>query len=267
MGGPEADPGFPIDARALPSLRDEPCRYPDARPLGERTPFLYAGGRVRPLRDGEEPAALLWEMGAAGVSERIAVVAVGSNAYPRQLLDKFSARPVSDDSVPTLRCRVKNLAIGYAAALSSKGYVPATLRHQPGAICQTWLQLLSAEQLTVIAETEGRSYRLVRLPGVEVQGLVGLTAAFGWAHSWLLDPGAGPLDLDTLDQGALLRRALAGVESPADWDGCRLGPSSREYVKRWLKARARANDLPSAWEPIDRMRTGFSAALSSGEWI
>lgn len=264
MGGPTPGPDFPLDAGQLPSLQDEPCRYPDARPLSEQRPYLYAAGRVRPLGEREGPAAALAVLGE-GTEQRIPVLAVGSNASPRQLLDKFREQPVSDDSLPTLACRVRNVAIGYAAILSRNGYVPATLRHAPGAVCETWVQLLTGEQLRVIARTEGPAYRLVRVPDVEMVSTGAPTHAYGWAHEQRLTLGSGPVDLAEVEQADLLSRALHEVHTEVDWaafwDGCRLPEGAVMPVREWLAGRAIENSLPSAWQVIDRQAADFVEAL------
>lgn len=252
------------DARAMPSLVDRPCEYPDARAPGSRGPYVYAGGWALRLGAEESPEAVLRALGAAPLSERVPVLAVGSNAYPRQLLDKFGERPPGEDAVPTLRAAVPGLAICYAAALSGKGYVPATVRAAPGAVCATWLQWLTAWQLRAIARTEGQAYRLVSVPGAEV-GVMGWRGrALAWAHGRLLDLGEGPVGLEAVSQAALLGGGLAAVAGEAAWDGCRLPGGLEEAVRGHFRGAARANDLPAGWVEIERDGWDFTAALGGG---
>ncbi len=251
-----------LDAGLLPSLRERPCAYPDARPPDRRAPYVYAGGRAHILGDGESPHALLRSLGGAPLAARIPVLAVGSNAYPRQLLDKFATAPPADDSVPTLRCRVPQAAIAYAGALSRWGYIPATLCARPGASCETWLQWLTVEQLTRISSTEGQAYRLVAAPDVvaPAMGARSMTA-LGWAHESLLDLGGGPIGLAEMSQRTLLDRVLRGVDAGAAWDGCALPAAAIGPLRRWLRERGAANPLPPSWCIVERDAAAFTAYL------
>ncbi|HJN91667.1 MAG TPA: hypothetical protein QGF05_02935, partial [Dehalococcoidia bacterium] len=133
----------PTPASGYPSLHDEPCRYPDPRPAVERRPYLYRHGRIYAVQPHYEEASSLAAvpvdlgqsivplsealdlLDAAPLSQRIPLLAVGSNAYPRQLLDKFEAEPVDDDSVVVLGCTLRDVGIAYCASLSlANGYVP-----------------------------------------------------------------------------------------------------------------------------------------------
>ena len=155
----------PIDVRAeLPSLADQPERYPDARPAGERRPFLYAAGEAWALDEDESGAAIAgWLRGRRariGISDRVAVLAVGSNAYPRQLADKFEAADADDQGIVVVRARARGLGIAFCPVLARKGYVPATLAQREGAELETWLQWLTPDQLEIISASEGPRYSL-----------------------------------------------------------------------------------------------------------
>ena len=212
-------PVDPTDVRtAYPSLRDRPCEYPDARPARERWPFLYHRSMAYPLapdanlpvtlpdlalrteRGVETLAAWLQVAGATPLEERIPVLAVGSNVYPRQLADKFLLHPVADDSVITLPCRIRGLRVVYAAALSiNNGYVPVTVQHAPTAETATWIQWLTADQLGAISATEGRRYALVECSGdgLTVPGLRERPSTlYAWRHDAVLDLGDGPIGYD-----------------------------------------------------------------------
>ena len=249
-----------LDAGLLPSLRERPCAYPDARPPDQRAPYVYAAGRVHVLGEGERPDGPLRSLSGAPISARIPVLAVGSNAYPRQLLDKFAAARLADDSVPTLRCRAPHVAIAYAGALSRWRYIPATLRARPGASCDTWLQWLTVEQLTLISSTEGRAYRLVATPDVVAPAMGGRPmTALGWAHESLLDLGGGPIGLAEIGQRALLDRVLRGVDAGAAWDGCALPAAAIGPLRGWLRERSAANPLPPSWRRVARDPAAFAA--------
>lgn len=117
---------------------------------------------------------------AEDISQRIAVVAAGSNSSPRQLKRKFRGLE-HDEPVPVLRARLHDYAVVYAALISSYGAVPATNHHVPGAAANVFLTLLTRDQFRRMNLTEdvGNAYALaslrrgsVRLAGAAVPGLV-----------------------------------------------------------------------------------------------
>ena len=145
---------LPIDvAMEYPSLIDVLCRYPDARPAGSRRPSVYHRGMLyalhtdrpgpEPLVDtGEEEIGLskwLSSMHAAPLAQRVPVIALGSNAYPRQLRDKLLHAPVEDDTIPILAGTLRDARTAYCAGLSGPGYVPVTLEHAPGHTLHAWV--------------------------------------------------------------------------------------------------------------------------------
>ena len=143
-------PGF---VRTWPSLTDLPALYPDARNRQNRGPLLYQAGRVWPLT---RPLDL---------SGRLALLAVGSNSYPRQLLDKFADDPAYPETdlqgVPITASLVFGYDVAYCPVRSRKGYIPVTLAQRPGAVGLVWLQWLTEQQLDLISQTEGSRYALV----------------------------------------------------------------------------------------------------------
>ena len=139
----------PSLVRAWPRLADVPALYPDARNRPNRGPFLYRAGKSWPLRSQPD------------TSGRIPVLAVGSNGYPRQLHDKLSGTPADLQGVPTIPTILRDFDVAYCPIRSRKGYIPVTLAARPGAICLTWLQWLTPEQLNIISATEGSRYALV----------------------------------------------------------------------------------------------------------
>lgn len=234
-----------IDVRAeLPSLADAPERYPDARPPDRRSPFLYADGSAWTLGEGESGAAIAgWLRGRRariGISDRIAVLAVGSNAYPRQLADKFEGTDADDQGVAVVRAELRDLGIAHCPVLGSKGYVPVTLAARPGAELAAWLQWLTPDQLQIISGTEGARYRLVG--GEGLADLVRLhprlprpeRVCAWWFEHLLLEDGE-PVWLDPGDAGQQARLIASAGGSP---------PSA-------------ANDLPPGWEEIDRSQPEF----------
>ena len=135
--------------RTWPSLANLPALYPDARNRPNRGPFLYRAGKSWPM----------WSR--PDTSGRIPLLAVGSNGYPRQLQDKLAGTPADLQGVPTIPTILHDFDVAYCPIRSRKGYVPVTLAARPGAICLTWLQWLTPEQLNIISATEGSRYALV----------------------------------------------------------------------------------------------------------
>lgn len=296
----------------LPSLRDEPCRYPDARAPEERQAYVYRDGLLYALdvaeeaREGQQsgkrlrspaetpvltaagPLALsawLEESGSAPLERRIATLAVGSNAYPRQLADKFREHPVEDDSVVVMACRVRDLEVVFCASLSRRnGYIPVSVRPHPGTVAQTWLQWLTAEQMQVISATEGPRYGLVEVgDGGEAVTLVGaearLARVYAWQHDAVLDLGDGPIRLDEAGSGGgaeggegvamsesevlhdAVARYLRSSGESLTWDGCSVPAERRAALQEFLGGQVAANTMLPHWWLVDRSQAGFAEAL------
>ncbi|MYE06379.1 MAG: hypothetical protein F4Y04_04025 [Chloroflexi bacterium] len=139
----------PSHVATWPSLAEVPSLYPDARNRDNRGPFLYRAGKAWPLRSH------------ADTTQRIAVLAVGSNAYPRQLSDKLAGTPADLQGIPTVPAILRDLDVAYCPLRSARGYVPVTLASRPGAVSLSWLQWLTLDQLNIISATEGSRYALV----------------------------------------------------------------------------------------------------------
>lgn len=135
--------------RSWPSLAELPSLYPDARNRVNRGPLVYRAGQTRPLR------------GRPDTRGRVALLAVGSNGYPRQLADKLAGSAADLQGVPLLPTILHGFDVAWCPVTSRKGYVPVTLAERPGAVCLTWLQWLTPEQLQIISQTEGPRYELV----------------------------------------------------------------------------------------------------------
>ena len=244
------DPAMDVRA-ALPSLADRPERYPDARPAAERRPFLYAAGEAWTLDEDESGAAVAgWLRGRRariGIADRVAVLAVGSNAYPRQLADKFEGTDADDQGIAVVRASARGLGIAFCPLLARKGYVPVTLAERPDAQLSTWLQWLTPDQLQIISASEGGRYSLVggeplaariqlhpRLPHPE--------RAYAWWFASVLAEAEGgdPVWLDPSD-GDQQARLIAAASSP-------LNPSRRQSP-------------PAGWDVVDRGAEEYWEAL------
>jgi hypothetical protein len=296
----------PIEASAYPSLREHACLYPDGRPAAERRPYLYRAGKVYGLQPHSEQAPTLDAVAveldtgnvplgealdgfeAAPLARRVPVLAVGSNGYPRQLLDKFSVAALGDDSVVVLGCTLRDASIGYCASLSVRnGYVPVTLVHEPGATTHSWLQWLTPAQLRLIAETEGTRYSLVecgrRADGSAAVAIHGVSAVPQLVYGWVFDarlqlageaiarfagnPPQGYVgDPAGVEQEAILQdvveRTLQAQGGALTWDGCTLPSEWRMAVRDFLIDQGDPNTIPAHWEVVDRGHEGFAEALA-----
>lgn len=132
-----------------PSLVDVPALYPDARNRDNRGPLFYRAGKTWPLSSQPETAG------------RVPLLAVGSNAYPRQLWDKLAGTAADRQGIPLLPVIMCDVDVAFCPIRSRKGYIPVTLAERPGAVCLTWLQWLTPEQLNLVSATEGVRYSLV----------------------------------------------------------------------------------------------------------
>jgi hypothetical protein len=139
----------PSHVATWPSLAQLPALYPDGRNRDNRGPFLYCAGKTWPLRSHPR------------TDGRIPILAVGSNGYPRQLHDKLAGTSADLQGIPTIPTIIRDLDVAYCPVRSRKGYIPVTLAERPGAVCLTWLQWLTPQQLNIISATEGSRYSLV----------------------------------------------------------------------------------------------------------
>lgn len=120
------------------------------------------------------------------LSERLAVLAYGSNAAPEALGHKLaiSAEPVL--VVPVL---LRDFDVVYSAHISPYGAVPATLQRSPGTVARVHLAYMTNGQLTLIAATEP-NYEPAVLDGIGCQLEGGETisgpSAFVSRHGCLL---------------------------------------------------------------------------------
>lgn len=254
------DPAMDVRA-ALPSLADRPERYPDARPAAERRPFLYAAGEAWTLDEDESGAAIAgWLRGRRariGLSDRVAVLAVGSNAYPRQLADKFEDADADDQGIAVVRTRVRGLGTAFCPLLARKGYVPATLAERADAQLDTWLQWLTPDQLQIISASEGGRYSLVG--GEPLAARIQLHPLLPHperVYAWWFDSvlaeseDGGPVWLDPSDEDQQTR-LIAAASQPSIPSLPQSPPTSWEVVDRGAE---------EYWEALlDRPRYGHSA--------
>jgi hypothetical protein len=98
-----------------------------------------------------------------------AVLAVGSNQSPEQLLRKFPGSGWG--AIPVIRARLSDFDIVYSPHVSSYGSIPATLFPSPGTTVTLFVNWLTPAQETHMHETEVATgnYHFGRLDGIEVQ--------------------------------------------------------------------------------------------------
>jgi hypothetical protein len=124
--------------------------YPFAPPEDS---YVLDGREPRPVRDGDL------------ANDRHPVLAYGSNSSTRALLRKFAG----DLNLPVLKGELAGFDVVYSSHLSAYGSVPVTLHQAPGTRIQTFVTLVTDEQLVRLAETEF-NYAIHRLDGCRFSG-------------------------------------------------------------------------------------------------
>ena len=99
------------------------------------------------------------------VSERHAVLAVGSNASPGQLRHKFGTQ-FRQSIVPMTLAVAHGIVPGVSAHVSKAGYVPVTPVSEPGSASQLFVLWLPDNELQVLDRTEP-NYNRILLGGIQ----------------------------------------------------------------------------------------------------
>ena len=180
--------------------------------------------------------------GAVLTADRIASVAVGSNASPAQMARKFAAQGVSG-LVPMVVAQVTGVGVGFAAHVAAAGYVP-TAPLPSDATQDLAVLLLDPSQVVALDATEPNYRRAVldaaRTEVVLPSGEVLTSVAVYAGERGMLGVGGDPLPYPrTQDQ--LLDELFAAVPALADTVGghdasaftaaCRADPRTRERVR------------------------------------
>jgi hypothetical protein len=136
-------------------------------------PLVTTNGRV--LLD-DEPVAIEEACEVLGVrgerpSALHAVLAYGSNASPVALLRKFARTPEEAARLvlPVLQGRLDDFDVVYSSHLSAYGSIPATLHPAPGSAVQTYVTMLTDEQVVRLMETEF-NYEVRHLEDISFSG-------------------------------------------------------------------------------------------------
>lgn len=96
-------------------------------------------------------------------SDRVPVLAYGSNAAPRALAHKLA---LSDDPVLVVPAWLHDFDVVYSAHISPYGAVPATLQRSPGTAARVHLAQMTEEQVVLVSATEP-NYEAVTLEDIE----------------------------------------------------------------------------------------------------
>lgn len=231
LGYPGRRPGHPAVLLAGRSLLRV---HPSEAPVGS---WATGGGLGRPVDD------VLAGAGAAAVSQRSAVVALGGGAAPARLaemLQNGGRRP----AVPMVAAQVRGIVAGVSAHVSVEGYLPVTPVAEDGAVAGAWVVWPDRDELRVLDDAHP-DYRRVRLPPrVQVILSGGRVIQDCWAyvsrHGYLTDRSGRPRELT--DQPALIAGLLADVpalsgiagSSPQDWVRRAAEPAVRDRIRDTL---------------------------------
>lgn len=126
--------------------------------------FVFDQGREHALNADDDIPDL---------TDRTAVLAVGSNQSPEQLARKFGGGQWGP--IPVIRCELDDFDSVYSPHIASYGAIAATLQHSPGTTVTLFITWLTAPQLTRMHETEVTSanYGFGRLEGVKIRSEAG----------------------------------------------------------------------------------------------
>jgi hypothetical protein len=123
-------------------------------------------------------------------SERVLLLAYGSNAAPKALAHKLA---LSDDPVLVVPAWLRDFDVVYSAHISPYGAVPAALQRSAGTAARVHVAHVTAEQLVLVSATEP-NYEPTILADVDcrLDGAAPLTelSAFMSRHGCLLIDGS-----------------------------------------------------------------------------
>ena len=122
-------------------MLDRALNYPYAAIEGD---FLFTGDSTIELEDD------------SFLNNRKAVLAVGSNRSPQQLLRKFGR----NETIPVTKAKLRDYDVFYSAHIASYGSIPAVLGRSDGTLVDVSVTWLLPHQLERMHETEalGKSY-------------------------------------------------------------------------------------------------------------
>ncbi len=108
----------------------------------------------------------LKEETGSSLSERYAVLAVGSNACPARLADPEKYGNNCSAAIPVFHGWINDVVSVYIPHICNYGSIPSTIMGKPGAKTKLWVTLLSEMELRIMDKSEGRGehYNLIELP-------------------------------------------------------------------------------------------------------
>ncbi|MCW2938479.1 MAG: hypothetical protein JWN00_1464 [Actinomycetia bacterium] len=248
-------PGRALDGPAALLLDDSLFDlWPGATPTGR---WLVNGDEVATLDD------MLADAGAAPMSERHPVLAVGSNAAPAQLARKFSRAGVRP-AVPITAVRVHGIAAGVSAHISRPGYIPAAPITVDGETSDLFVTWLDDAEVQAMDETEP-NYHRVRLPAAYPVTLPGEQAVpdcwvYVSKHGCLLDRSGEPRRL--VAQRELISALLGDfpemvVDDPDMFTATMSGnPNLRERMRELIHTAGLACEQPELTSGRERLLAG-----------
>ncbi len=269
------DPDLATWDEQYPGAERAPLDYPGHRPTDS---FLYFDGAV--LRIEQSPAGallvharrgeptplseLLDEANVPSLEDRFAVLAIGSNACPGRLKEKYrDSEP--GVLIPVLRGRVAGLDIVYASYLAPYGAMPATCITAPGTRVEAWTTLLTGQQLETmnISENFGMGYQLVELPASFRVGRRAIAPPYAYYDRRILELDGGPIRLAANAASDARHPALAEREVLARVLD-RVGYLPGRPIERRHERLVHGGDLAAVSGEIERRFTLDSAGLRPG---
>ena len=150
------------DKRLAASFGRCPSEDPEGYPgrLSEGN-YLLLGDTVLSLPPGASIDEWLERADATPMQRRSAVLALGSNASPPQLMRKFAR--VADLAIPVLRAWALGIRPAFSAHINPAGYIPAAARLavERTQRYRVWLTFLDDDQLAIMDLTEPSYDRVV----------------------------------------------------------------------------------------------------------
>lgn len=149
--------------------------------------------------------SVLEELTGAIADGLVPVIAIGSNAAPSQLRNKFEAES-TQLVVPSIRARITGYRVGFTSFLAPAGYLPATIFPEVGATTATTVQFVSRAQLRAIDATESPWYRRVWVDDAQILLETGerIPGAYAYvAHHGVIGDARGPFIFGTADAGLI----------------------------------------------------------------
>ncbi len=136
--------------------------------------YVFDAGEARAFAPGRDLAL---------IEGRKPILAVGSNASPRRLAEKFGAAA----RVAVTRAQVRDHVVAHSAKFAAYGSIPATLHPWPGATALVHVTWLDPVQLAIMDETETLGVAYDRAP---IAAAFSDVAADGGAETYVSRAGA-----------------------------------------------------------------------------